>query len=177
MAGVAKRFGGLVVLNGVDIEVGPGEVVGLIGPNGAGKTTLMNVISGDMPCDAGTVSVFGRDVTGLAPEYRAHLGLGRNYQEAALFPGLTTRQSLQVALSRTQRVGVVSAMLRAPWVRSSERRSRQRAFSDPRHHDQEAGRVCRRLRSHGRRGLGADQLLPRMHESSRDRLRPGGLRP
>ena len=99
--------------------------MGLIGPNGAGKTTLMNVISGELDGDAGSVSIFGREVTRLSPEYRAHFGLGRNYQEAKLFPGLTTREALQVAMARSQRVGVLSAMVRAPWVRYSERRSRQ----------------------------------------------------
>src|SRR5439155_26490683 len=86
---VAKHFGGLVVLDDVSIEVGKDEIVGLIGPNGAGKTTLMNVISGDLRCDAGTVKVFGHDVTTHAPELRSHFGLGRNYQDANLFPGLT----------------------------------------------------------------------------------------
>ncbi len=73
------------------------------------------------------MGLLGRDVTALAPEFRAHFGLGRNYQEAKLFPGLTTREALQVALSHTQRVGLISAMVSAPWVRHSERRSRQRA--------------------------------------------------
>jgi ABC-type branched-subunit amino acid transport system ATPase component len=73
------------------------------------------------------VHVFGRDVTHLAPEYRAHFGLGRNYQDAQLFAGLTTRETLQVASSRDARVGVISAMVGAPWVRFSERRSRERA--------------------------------------------------
>jgi ABC-type branched-subunit amino acid transport system ATPase component/ABC-type branched-subunit amino acid transport system permease subunit len=124
---VAKRFGGLVVLDDLSIEVQQGEIVGLIGPNGAGKTTLMNVISGNLRCEEGTVEVFGRDVTHLAPEYRAHFGLGRNYQDAQLFAGLTTRETLQVAGSRESRVGVISAMVGAPWVRFSERRLRERA--------------------------------------------------
>jgi ABC-type branched-subunit amino acid transport system ATPase component/ABC-type branched-subunit amino acid transport system permease subunit len=124
---IAKRFGGLDVLRQVSIDVAPGEIVGLIGPNGAGKTTLMNVISGTLDPDGGSVAVFGRDVTGLGPEFRAHFGLGRVYQEAKLFPGLTVRETLQVALARTQRVGVVSVMLGAPWARHLERRSREQA--------------------------------------------------
>ncbi|MBV9042426.1 MAG: ATP-binding cassette domain-containing protein [Acidimicrobiia bacterium] len=124
---VDKRFGGLVALAEVSLDVRPGEVVGLIGPNGAGKTTLMNVISGDLRCDEGTVCVFGRDVTALAPEFRAHFGLGRNYQDAKLFPGLTVRETLQLGASRRARVGVFSSMVGAPWVKFAERRSRQRA--------------------------------------------------
>jgi ABC-type branched-subunit amino acid transport system ATPase component/ABC-type branched-subunit amino acid transport system permease subunit len=127
VSGVSKHFGGVTALDAVHIEVRPGEVVGLIGPNGAGKTTLMNVISGDLPSDVGTVRVFGRDVTALPSYFRAHLGLGRNFQDATLFAGLTTREVVQVALSRDHRVGLVSAMLAAPWVRASERRSRRRA--------------------------------------------------
>src|SRR5207249_10918431 len=62
ISGVSKHFGGLTVLDDVGIEVGDGEIVGLIGPNGAGKTTLMNVISGELAADAGTVNIFGREV-------------------------------------------------------------------------------------------------------------------
>jgi ABC-type branched-subunit amino acid transport system ATPase component len=124
---VDKRFGGLVALAEASLEVRPGEIVGLIGPNGAGKTTLMNVISGHLRCEGGSVCVFGHDVTALAPEFRAHYGLGRNYQDAKLFPGLTTRETLQVAASRRARVGVFWSMLGAPWAKFSERRSRQRA--------------------------------------------------
>ena len=127
--GVTKRFGGVAALRGVDIEIRPGEVVGLIGPNGAGKTTLMNVISGDLGSDAGAIRVHGRDVTQLPPYFRAHLGIGRNYQDATLFGGLTTREVIQVALSRHHRVGMVSAMLVAPWVRYAER-SLQRGADD-----------------------------------------------
>ncbi|MFN2536806.1 MAG: ATP-binding cassette domain-containing protein, partial [Mycobacteriales bacterium] len=127
VSSVTKHFGSLLVLDGIDLEIRPGEVVGLIGPNGAGKTTLMNLICGEMPCDSGTVSLYGRDLTTLPPHFRAHLGLGRNYQEAALFAGLTTRQVLQVAMSRRHRTGMVSALLGAPWSTFSERRSSQRA--------------------------------------------------
>ena len=125
--GISKRFGGLTVLDGVSIEVAPGELVGLIGPNGAGKTTLMNVISGELDCDAGAVRLYGRDITTLPSHFRAHLGLGRNYQDATLFAGLTTREVVQVALSRTHRIGMLATILGAPWARWSERRTTQRA--------------------------------------------------
>jgi len=124
---VKKRFGGLTVLDGISIDVHPGEIVGLIGPNGAGKTTLMNTISGNLRVDGGSVHVLGHDVTGLAPEFRAHYGLGRNYQDAKLFPGLTTRETLQVAAAKNARVGAFWSMLRAPWVKWTERESQQRA--------------------------------------------------
>jgi len=87
----------------------------------------MNVISGDLISDAGRVCVHGRDVTRFPAYVRAHLGLGRNYQDATLFAGLTTREVVQVALSRTARIGMVAAMVGAPWARWSERRTRQQA--------------------------------------------------
>jgi len=71
--------------------------------------------------------VHGRDVTTLPTHFRAHLGLGRNYQDATLFAGLTTREVIQVALSRTHRIGMLSALLAAPWARWSERRTCRQA--------------------------------------------------
>jgi ABC-type branched-subunit amino acid transport system ATPase component/ABC-type branched-subunit amino acid transport system permease subunit len=124
--GVGKRFGALPVLSDIDLAVGPGEIVGLIGPNGAGKTTLMNVISGQHEADGGTIRLLGREVTRLGPDQRAHLGLGRNFQEARLFPGLTTHEALRVALAGRQRVGLLSALVSAPWVTMTERRARAR---------------------------------------------------
>jgi ABC-type branched-subunit amino acid transport system ATPase component len=121
---IGYRGGRVRALDGVSLEVRVGEVFGIIGPNGAGKTTLMNVISGDLRCDDGAIDLFGHDVTALAPEFRAHYGLGRNYQDAKLFPGLTTCEALQVAAARRARVGVFWSMLGAPWMKFAERRSR-----------------------------------------------------
>jgi ABC-type branched-subunit amino acid transport system ATPase component/ABC-type branched-subunit amino acid transport system permease subunit len=124
---VRLAFGGLQVLNGVSIEVGRGEIVGLIGPNGAGKTTLLNAVSGRLRSDAGRVAVGGVDVTGMEPEMRAAYGLSRSFQDARLFPGLTVTETVQVALANRYKVGMVSSMLAAPWVRSSEGNSRREA--------------------------------------------------
>ena len=124
---VHLRFGGIVALDGANIDVRPGEIVGLIGPNGAGKTTLMNVISGALRADAGSVQLFGSEVADLPPSMRPAFGLGRSFQDATLFPGLTVRETIQVALARQNRVGVVSSMVSAPWVRSVERRTRMQA--------------------------------------------------
>ena len=123
---VRKQFGGLTVLDGVDVEVRQGEIVGLIGPNGAGKTTLMNVIAGQLAATGGSIELFGRPVGSLPPDQRAHLGLGRNFQEARLFPGLTTREALRVALARKHRVGMLSALIGAPWAVRAELRARRR---------------------------------------------------
>jgi ABC-type branched-subunit amino acid transport system ATPase component/ABC-type branched-subunit amino acid transport system permease subunit len=125
--GITVRFGGIRALDEVDLTVHRGEIVGLIGPNGAGKTTLINVISGHLPLAAGRVRLSGHDVGDLAPELRSGYGLGRSFQDARLFPGLTVREAMQVALVRSNRVGFVSSMLHAPWARDAERASARQA--------------------------------------------------
>jgi ABC-type branched-subunit amino acid transport system ATPase component/ABC-type branched-subunit amino acid transport system permease subunit len=96
--GVSVRFGGLIANNEVDLHVDAGELVGLIGTNGAGKSTLMNAIGGYVSTSSGAVEVFGRNVTRSAPQQRARLGVGRVFQDARLFPELTVRECLMVAL-------------------------------------------------------------------------------
>jgi ABC-type branched-subunit amino acid transport system ATPase component len=127
VSNVVVRFGGVQALAGASIEVRPGEIVGLIGPNGAGKSTLMNVVSGTFRPEHGSVRAFGTELVGLGPEYRSGFGVGRSFQDAQLFAGLTVTQAIQVAVDRRHRVGVVSSMLRAPWARAAERESRHEA--------------------------------------------------
>ncbi len=98
---VTKRFGGVQALSHVDLEVGPGEIVGLIGQNGAGKTTLMDCISGFHDLDEGEVAFRGVDVTDWAPHERSRGRMGRTFQEARLFPSLTVAETLAVACERT----------------------------------------------------------------------------
>jgi ABC-type branched-subunit amino acid transport system ATPase component/ABC-type branched-subunit amino acid transport system permease subunit len=117
---VTVRFGGRLALEGVGVEVSDGEVVGLIGANGAGKTTLMNVISGFVPPVSGRVEVFQRDIAGLSPARRAHLGIGRVFQDARLFPTLTVRESIQVGLEAPGGGGPLSSLL-VPWPRGASR--------------------------------------------------------
>jgi branched-chain amino acid transport system ATP-binding protein len=100
-----KSFGALRVLADVSLDVQPGERRVLLGPNGAGKTTLFNVISGVLPADAGAIVLMGRDITKMPAHRRAALGLARTFQITALFPHLTLRQNLILAvqgLSRTK---------------------------------------------------------------------------
>src|SRR5437764_14685618 len=86
--GITKRYGGLVAVDDVSINVEPGKVTALIGPNGAGKTTLFQCITGRERPDAGIVRLGDRDVTRLQPDARARLGLGRTFPRLAVFPSM-----------------------------------------------------------------------------------------
>ena len=120
------RFGGVVAVDGVSLQVAPGAIIGLIGPNGAGKTTVFDAISGLVRSD-GRVILNGKDISGASPERRSRARLGRSFQDARLFPSLTVAETLAVAFERHIRASdVVSTAVRAPWVRRTERRVRQR---------------------------------------------------
>ncbi|MCU1691559.1 MAG: inner-rane translocator, partial [Frankiales bacterium] len=125
--GVELSFGGLKALDGTSITVHKGEIVGLIGANGAGKSTLINTISGVYEPSAGRISLGGVELTGLPSEVRAALGLGRTFQAAQLFPGLTVRETLQSVISAQRKVGVLSSMVRAPWAVRAQRESAAQA--------------------------------------------------
>jgi len=94
--GVSLAFSGLHVLRGVELELPPGEALGLIGPNGAGKTTLVNVLSGFQAPDSGSIFLDGADVTRWSPSRLARAGLGRTFQTALPFAGLTVMESIAV---------------------------------------------------------------------------------
>jgi branched-chain amino acid transport system ATP-binding protein len=95
--GVTVRFGGLLALSEVSIEVGPGRIAGLVGPNGAGKSTLLAVLSGLRRPNAGRVSLRGEDVSGASARQRAQRGLARTFQQPETFQGLTVREHLVLA--------------------------------------------------------------------------------
>jgi branched-chain amino acid transport system ATP-binding protein len=98
LANVSRAFGGLRAVDGVSLEVKPGERRAIIGPNGAGKTTLFSLISGEQSVTDGRITLFGRDVTRLAPHRRAALGLSRTYQITNLFPRLTVLENCVLAV-------------------------------------------------------------------------------
>jgi branched-chain amino acid transport system ATP-binding protein len=95
-AGIRRRFGALVVLDGVDFAVGAGAAVGIVGPNGAGKTTLLNVLSGALRPSEGTVEFRGADVTRAGVSRRCRLGIGRAHQVPRPFGDLTVFENVFV---------------------------------------------------------------------------------
>ena len=94
---VSRVFGGLKAVDDVNLTLAVGERHALIGPNGAGKTTLFNLISGELPVSRGTITLFGVDVTGLAPHKRAARGMARTFQITRIFPELTVFENLLLA--------------------------------------------------------------------------------
>src|SRR5260370_38827441 len=94
---VTVRFGGVVAVDSVSIDIPPAAIVGLVGPNGAGKSTLFSVLSGLRRPHAGTVEFDGKDITGASAQHRARLGLARTFQHPEGFSGLTVREHLLLA--------------------------------------------------------------------------------
>ena len=94
--GLRRHFDGLVAVDGIDLQVQPGELVSVIGPNGAGKTTLFNLISGLDKPDTGSVALAGQDVTGLSPEALAVRGLARTFQHGRVFANLSVLDNVLV---------------------------------------------------------------------------------
>ena len=123
---VTVRFGGNLAVDAVSFSVAPGELVGLIGTNGAGKSTLFNAIGGFVPAE-GRIEVLGRDITHLGAAGRHRVGLGRGFQAAKLYPDLTVRESLQVALEARQRSLLIASLLGLAASRRAERSKRAEA--------------------------------------------------
>jgi branched-chain amino acid transport system ATP-binding protein len=117
---VAVRFGGIVALDGVSFDVAPGRIVGLIGPNGAGKTTLFNCLSRLYPLDRGDIHFAGTSLL-AAPIHRiAGLGIGRTFQNLALFRSMTVLQNIMAGGHCRSRGGFFANALRLPFVRREE---------------------------------------------------------
>jgi ABC-type branched-subunit amino acid transport system ATPase component/ABC-type branched-subunit amino acid transport system permease subunit len=123
---LSVRFGGITAVNEVDFHAMPGEVIGLIGTNGAGKSTLLNAIGGYVPA-SGTVELLGRDVSGSPAHRRATQGLGRTFQAATLFPELTVRETVQLALEAREPTRFWTSTFWYPPAVKAERRKRVQA--------------------------------------------------
>ena len=113
---ISVRFGGVVALDGVSFDVEPRQIVGLIGPNGAGKTTLFNCLSRLYTPQQGAITFNGTPLLPLRPHAIAGLGIGRTFQNLALFPRMSVVQNVMVGMHSRTRAGFVSSALRLGWV-------------------------------------------------------------
>jgi branched-chain amino acid transport system ATP-binding protein len=125
--GLSKRFGGVVVADGVSLTLRSGQIIGLIGPNGAGKTSLFNLISGAISADAGAVMLNGAVVSGLPMHARARLGIARSWQHNRLFPSLTVLENLLLGERRRPGASPLGAYARG-YVREPAQ-TRERAMA------------------------------------------------
>lgn len=122
------KIGGLRVINGLDMDVHEGEILGLIGPNGAGKTTLFNIISGFLQPDQGAILLRGKSIIGLRPHAIAQLGIVRSFQHGHLWNQFTVMDSMRAALHLCWWVGFARTIIHTPSAKAREREIDDRAL-------------------------------------------------
>ncbi len=125
--GVSMAFGGLWVIDGLDLEVREGEIVSVIGPNGAGKTTLFNLVTGIYEPTAGDIRFEGSSIVGLEPHQITKRGIARTFQTLRLFLNMSVRENVMAAAYAHTKAGVFRAMVRTPGQRREERAIRELA--------------------------------------------------
>lgn len=126
---VGARFGGLIALDAVDVEVEPGEIVAVIGPNGSGKSTLFNCITGFVPVAGGQVWAESHDLTGQPADKRIRTGIARTFQTPRIDPDVTVLTSVLCGYLPSVKSGVLRSVLTLPGVRRDERAIEQKALN------------------------------------------------
>jgi len=126
--GIGKHFGGLQVLEDVNIEVPGGAIFALIGPNGAGKTTVFNLVTGLIKPSSGSIAFEGRDLAGVPPHQITRLGIARTFQNIRIFPDMTLLENVMVGRHHLLDYGGLALLFATPAFREAERRSRDRAL-------------------------------------------------
>ena len=126
---VALRFGGIIALDGVTFEIEEGQILGLIGPNGAGKTTLFNCISRLYTPNSGDILFEGRSMLARPPHRIAEIGIGRTFQNLALFAPQSVLDNVRIGAHAHSRSDFVSDTLRLPWARRQETAVSETAWS------------------------------------------------
>jgi len=121
LQGVSKQFGGLAVIQQLDLHVEEREIVSVIGPNGAGKTTLFNLVTGVYRPDAGDIVFDGGSLLGLEPHEITRRGIARTFQTLRLFLNMTVKENVMAAAYGRTRAGVFRSILRTPGMRREER--------------------------------------------------------
>ena len=117
---VSVVFGGIIALNGVSFDMHQGQILGLIGPNGAGKTTLFNCLSRLYQPSKGDILMEGKSILKRPPHRIAEIGIGRTFQNVALFPNLSVLDNVRVGTHARTNSDIISDSLKLPWVRRSE---------------------------------------------------------
>jgi branched-chain amino acid transport system ATP-binding protein len=126
--GVTKRFGGLVAVRDLDLEIEPRAIVSVIGPNGAGKTTLFNCIAGWLRIDEGEIKFDGQAIHKLRRDQISRLGIGRTYQNIRLFAGMSAIENVLVGENHFLRTGWIGAVLRTRGVHLEEEKAHEEAL-------------------------------------------------
>jgi branched-chain amino acid transport system ATP-binding protein len=127
LQGVSMAFGGLKVIDRLDLHVDEGEIVSVIGPNGAGKTTLFNLVTGVYEPEDGDILFAGSSIVGLEPHQITRRGIARTFQTLRLFLNMTVRENVMAAAYCHTKSGVFRSMLRLPGMRREERMIRELA--------------------------------------------------
>ena len=119
--GLTKRFGGLVAVNDLDLQVEQGEILGLIGPNGAGKSTVFGLVSGFLPVTSGRVIFDGKEITNHVPYRIAGAGIARAFQQSLTFNGMTVLDNVLVGFHKIHGASLASSVVRSKRARAEER--------------------------------------------------------
>ncbi|HLG77147.1 MAG TPA: ABC transporter ATP-binding protein [Ktedonobacteraceae bacterium] len=128
LSGVTKIFGGLVAVQGVNLQVPPHQIVSVIGPNGAGKTTVFNLITGIYRPSSGDIRLAGSSIVGLNPDQVLRRGIARTFQNIRLFNNMTVLENVLVGQHSQLRAGVLGSLLRTPGIVREEADARTRAI-------------------------------------------------
>ncbi len=127
LASLSRHFGGLQVLQEVNLELSYGGIFGLIGPNGAGKTTVFNLITGLLPPTGGRIEFNDQDLAGLKPHEITRLGIARTFQNIRIFKDMSLLENVMVGLHAQLKYGSLGLLTSSTLFRSEERRARERA--------------------------------------------------
>ncbi len=128
LSGATKRFGGLVAVSDVDLQIWPREIISVIGPNGAGKTTLFNLITGIYRPTSGDVRLEGKSLVGLKPDQIVRRGITRTFQNIRLFNNMTVMENVLVGQHTQLKANVVGSLFHVPSVMHEEAEARKRSI-------------------------------------------------
>ena len=126
---VTMNFGGLTALKSFNLQLMPGEIVGLIGPNGAGKTTVFNIITGVYEPSQGRIFFMDQEITGMRPDLITKAGIARTFQNIRLFPGLSVMENVLIANHLHLKANYLEAVFKLPSYRREERQMREKSLA------------------------------------------------